>query len=101
MLDEITHVIRGQDHISNTPKQLLILRRWARSRRSTPTSLDVLGDDGKKLSKRHGAQSVDDFRRQGYIPEALVNFARLGGRTTTRRRSSRARSCSSCSTWRR
>jgi glutamyl-tRNA synthetase len=79
MLDGITHVIRGQDHISNTPKQLLILRALGADPPVYAHVPDVLGDDGKKLSKRHGAQSVDDFRRQGYIPEALVNFlARLG-----------------------
>jgi glutamyl-tRNA synthetase len=79
MLDGITHVIRGQDHISNTPKQLLILRALGAEPPVYAHVPDVLGDDGKKLSKRHGAQSVDDFRRQGYIPEALVNFlARLG-----------------------
>ena len=79
MLDGITHVIRGQDHISNTPKQLLILQALGAEPPVYAHVPDVLGDDGKKLSKRHGAQSVDDFRRQGYIPEALVNFlARLG-----------------------
>jgi glutamyl-tRNA synthetase len=79
MLDGITHVIRGQDHISNTPTQLLILRALGTEPPVYAHVPDVLGDDGKKLSKRHGAQSVDDFRRQGYIPEALVNFlARLG-----------------------
>ena len=79
MLDGITHVIRGQDHISNTPKQLLILLALGAEPPVYAHVPDVLGDDGKKLSKRHGAQSVDDFRRQGYIPEALVNFlARLG-----------------------
>ena len=79
MLDGITHVIRGEDHISNTPKQLLILLALGAEPPVYAHVPDVLGDDGKKLSKRHGAQSVDDFRRQGYIPEALVNFlARLG-----------------------
>ena len=79
MLDGITHVIRGQDHISNTPKQLQILRALGADPPVYAHVPDVLGDDGKKLSKRHGAQSVDDFRREGYIPEALVNFlARLG-----------------------
>jgi len=79
MLDEITHVIRGQDHISNTPKQLQILQALGAEPPVYAHAPDVLGTDGKKLSKRHGAQSVDDFRREGYIPEALVNFlARLG-----------------------
>jgi glutamyl-tRNA synthetase len=79
MLDRITHVIRGQDHISNTPRQLQILRALGAEPPVYAHVPDVLGTDGKKLSKRHGAQSVEDFREQGYIPEALVNFlARLG-----------------------
>ncbi len=79
MLDGITHVIRGQDHVSNTPKQIQILRGLGAELPVYAHVPDVLGTDGKKLSKRHGAQSVDDFREQGYIPEALVNFlARLG-----------------------
>jgi glutamyl-tRNA synthetase len=79
MLDEITHVIRGADHVSNTPKQLQILRALGAEPPVYAHVPDVLGSDGRKLSKRHGAQSVEDFRDQGYIPEALVNFlARLG-----------------------
>jgi glutamyl-tRNA synthetase len=79
MLDEITHVIRGQDHISNTPKQIQILRALGAELPAYAHVPDVLGSDGRKLSKRHGAQSVEDFHEQGYIPEALVNFlARLG-----------------------
>jgi glutamyl-tRNA synthetase len=79
MLDGITHVIRGQDHVSNTPKQLQILRALGHEPPLYAHVPDVLGADGKKLSKRHGAASVDDFRADGYIPEALVNFlARLG-----------------------
>jgi glutamyl-tRNA synthetase len=79
MLDGITHVIRGQDHVSNTPKQIQILQGLGAELPAYAHAPDVLGTDGKKLSKRHGAQSVHDFREQGYIPEALVNFlARLG-----------------------
>jgi glutamyl-tRNA synthetase len=79
MLDEITHVVRGQDHISNTPKQIQILRALGAEPPVYAHAPDVLGPDGKKFSKRHGAQSVEDFRQQGYIPEALINFlARLG-----------------------
>jgi glutamyl-tRNA synthetase len=79
MLDGITHVIRGQDHISNTPRQIQILRALGAELPAYAHVPDVLGPDGKKFSKRHGAQSVEDFRDQGYIPEALVNFlARLG-----------------------
>jgi glutamyl-tRNA synthetase len=79
MLDEITDVIRGQDHVSNTPKQIQVLRALGAEPPAYAHVPDVLGTDGKKLSKRHGAQSVEDFRADGYIPEALVNFlARLG-----------------------
>jgi glutamyl-tRNA synthetase len=79
MLDEITDVIRGPDHVSNTPKQIQILRALGAEPPAYAHVPDVLGTDGKKLSKRHGAQSVEDFRADGYIPEALVNFlARLG-----------------------
>jgi glutamyl-tRNA synthetase len=79
MLDGITHVIRGADHVSNTPKQLQILGALGAEPPVYAHVPDVLGTDGKKLSKRHGAQSVEDFRKEGYIPEALINFlARLG-----------------------
>jgi glutamyl-tRNA synthetase len=72
-------VIRGQDHVSNTPRQIPILRALGAELPAYAHVPDVLGSDGKKLSKRHGAQSVEDFREQGYIPEAVVNFlARLG-----------------------
>jgi glutamyl-tRNA synthetase len=75
----ITHVIRGQDHLSNTPKQLNILRALGHEPPVYAHVPDILGDDGKKLSKRHGAQSVDEFRAAGYIPEALMNFLALLG----------------------
>ncbi|MGE5690169.1 MAG: glutamate--tRNA ligase [Pseudomonadota bacterium] len=79
MDDRITHVIRGVDHVSNTPKQLQILRALGHEPPVYAHAPDLLGDDGKKLSKRHGAQSVDDFRDAGYLPEALVNFLALLG----------------------
>ncbi|HSC93294.1 MAG TPA: glutamate--tRNA ligase [Gaiellaceae bacterium] len=79
MDDAITHVIRGNDHVSNTPKQLNILRALGHEPPVYAHVPDVLGDDGKKLSKRHGAQSVDDFREAGYLPEALLNFLALLG----------------------
>lgn len=79
MLDGITHVIRGGDHVSNTPKQIQILQALGHTPPYYAHVPDVLGEDGKKLSKRHGAQSVDELRAEGYIPEAIVNFlARLG-----------------------
>jgi glutamyl-tRNA synthetase len=79
MDDGITHVIRGVDHVSNTPKQIQILRALGHEPPVYAHAPDILGDDGKKLSKRHGAQSVDDFRAAGYVPEALVNFLALLG----------------------
>src|SRR3954463_7805513 len=79
MDDAITHGIRGNDHVSNTPKQIQILRALGHELPVYAHVPDVLGDDGKKLSKRHGAQSIDEFRKAGYIPEALMNFLALLG----------------------
>jgi glutamyl-tRNA synthetase len=79
MDDRITHVIRGDDHVSNTPKQIQILSALGAELPVYAHVPDVLGDDGKKLSKRHGAQSVDEFREAGYLPEALTNFLALLG----------------------
>ncbi len=78
-LDGITHVIRGDDHISNTPKQILILRALGAEPPLYGHLAMILGPDGKRFSKRHGATSTADFRREGYIPEALVNFLALLG----------------------
>jgi glutamyl-tRNA synthetase len=79
MDDAITHVIRGDDHISNTPKQLQILRALGHEPPVYAHVGSILGTDGKKLSKRHGAVSVDEFRAAGYLPDALVNFLALIG----------------------
>jgi glutamyl-tRNA synthetase len=78
-LDGITHVLRGEDHISNTPKQIQILQALGAPLPEYGHLANILGPDGKKLSKRHGATSVEEFREQGYIPEALVNFLALLG----------------------
>jgi glutamyl-tRNA synthetase len=78
-LDGITHVLRGDDHISNTPRQIQILEALAAPLPEYGHLANILGPDGKKLSKRHGATSVEEFRAQGYIPEALVNFLALLG----------------------
>jgi glutamyl-tRNA synthetase len=78
-LDGITHVIRGQDHISNTPKQLRILEAIGAELPAYGHVPLLNGPDGRKLSKRHGAVKVADFREQGYIPEAFVNFLALLG----------------------
>jgi glutamyl-tRNA synthetase len=75
----ITHVVRGADHYSNTPKQILIQQAMAAP---TPVygHLPLLhGPDGKKLSKRHGATSVQDLRETGYLPEAVLNYLALLG----------------------
>ncbi len=78
-LDGITHVIRGQDHVSNTPKQLQILGAIGADLPAYAHVPLLNGPDGRKLSKRHGAITVEDFRAQGYIPEAFVNFMALLG----------------------
>ncbi len=79
MLDGITHVIRGNDHVSNTPTQINILRALGAELPVYAHVPDVNGNDGKKLSKRHGAVSIDVFRDDGYLPAALMNFLALLG----------------------
>ncbi|HEY8102997.1 MAG TPA: glutamate--tRNA ligase [Gaiellaceae bacterium] len=78
-LDGITHVIRGDDHVSNTPKQILILEALGSELPVYAHVPSVYGEDGKKLSKRHGAVSVDEFRQAGYVAPALMNFLALLG----------------------
>ncbi len=78
-IDGITHVIRAQDHISNTPKQLRILEAMGAELPAYAHVPLLNGPDGRKLSKRHGAITVEEFRAQGYIPEAFVNFLALLG----------------------
>jgi glutamyl-tRNA synthetase len=77
--DGITHVIRAEDHISNTPKQINIISAVGAALPVYAHVPNVNGADGKKLSKRHGATGVDEFRRAGYLPDALVNFLALLG----------------------
>jgi len=79
LLDGITHVIRGQDHVSNTPKQLQILAALGAELPQYAHVPLLNGPDGKKLSKRHGAITVEEFRGAGFIPEALVNYLALLG----------------------
>ena len=78
-LDGITHVIRGDDHISNTPKQIRILQALGAQVPVYAHAPSLLGPDGKKLSKRHGAQSIDELRALGYVAPALFNFLALLG----------------------
>ena len=75
----ITHVIRGDDHLSNTPKQILIYRGLGAVPPVFAHVPMILGPDGKRLSKRHGAASVEAYREEGILPEALVNFLALLG----------------------
>jgi glutamyl-tRNA synthetase len=75
----ITHVVRGDDHVNNTPRQINIFRALGAEPPVFAHVPTVLGEDGHKLSKRHGAVGVMDYEAQGYLPEAMVNFlARLG-----------------------
>ena len=78
-LMEITHVIRGEDHISNTPRQLLMYQALGFTPPQFAHLSLVMGPDHTPLSKRHGATSVMEFRERGYLPEALVNYLALIG----------------------
>jgi glutamyl-tRNA synthetase len=78
-LMEISHVIRGEDHISNTPRQLLLYRALGFTPPQFAHLALVMGPDHTPLSKRHGATSVAEFRLRGYLPEALVNYLALIG----------------------
>src|SRR5512144_1080075 len=78
-LMEITHVIRGEDHISNTPRQLLLYKALGFKPPQFAHLALVMGPDHTPLSKRHGATSVAEFREKGYLPEALVNYLALIG----------------------
>jgi len=76
---EITHVIRGDDHVNNTPRQINLYHAMGKVPPVFAHTPTVLGPDGSKLSKRHGAKSVMEYRDEGYLPEAMINMlARLG-----------------------
>ena len=75
----ITHVVRGDDHISNTPKQVLLYQALGEAVPAFAHVPLILGPDKKRLSKRHGATSVMEYQRLGYLPEAMVNFLALLG----------------------
>src|ERR1043166_4622210 len=76
---DITHVIRGDDHVNNTPRQIHIYRALGAKLPEFAHVPMILGQDGERLSKRHGAVSVMQYRDEGYLPEALINYlARLG-----------------------
>ncbi len=76
---QITHVVRGDDHISNTPKQVLLYRAMNAAVPEFAHVPLILGPDKKRLSKRHGATSVGEYERLGYLPDAMVNFLALLG----------------------
>lgn len=76
---EISHVIRGDDHLSNTPRQILLYDALGYDLPAFAHVPQVLGPDKKKLSKRHGAASVEEFAERGYLPEALFNYLALLG----------------------
>ncbi|HUL74146.1 MAG TPA: glutamate--tRNA ligase [Vicinamibacterales bacterium] len=76
---KITHVVRGDDHISNTPKQILLYQAMRAPLPAFAHVPLILGPDKKRLSKRHGATSVGEYEKQGYLPEAMVNFLALLG----------------------
>jgi glutamyl-tRNA synthetase len=76
---EITHVIRGDDHLSNTPRQILVYEALGHAVPMFAHLSMIWGADGKKLSKRHGATSVEAFRDEGFLPEALLNYLALLG----------------------
>ena len=76
---KITHVVRGDDHISNTPKQILLYRAVGAPEPKFAHLPLILGPDKKRLSKRHGATSVTEYEKQGYLPDAMFNFLSLLG----------------------
>ena len=75
----ITHVVRGDDHISNTPKQVLLYNAFGKPAPAFAHVPLIMGPDKQRLSKRHGATSVTEYQKQGYIPEAMFNFLALLG----------------------
>ena len=75
----VTHILRGEDHISNTPRQILIQEAIGASRPVYAHIPLILGQDRSKLSKRHGATAVSEYRNKGYLPEAMVNYLALLG----------------------
>jgi nondiscriminating glutamyl-tRNA synthetase len=76
---EITHVIRAEEHLSNTPRQIMIYRALGYDIPVFGHISLILGEDHKKMSKRHGATSVEEYKRMGYLPDAVVNYLALLG----------------------
>src|SRR5581483_459238 len=78
-LMEITHIVRGDEHLNNTPEQIQIYRALGFTPPEFAHLSMILGPDGTKLSKRHGATSVLEYRTQGYLPETMRNYLALLG----------------------
>ena len=78
-LMEVTHVIRGEDHLSNTPKQILLYQALGFKPPKFAHLSIIKGPDGQKLSKRHGETSVESYKAKGYLPEAFLNYLALLG----------------------
>ena len=76
---EVTHIIRGDDHISNTPKQMLFYEALGKPLPEFAHMPLMMGADGSKLSKRHGAVAVEEYKKEGFLPEALANYLMLLG----------------------
>ena len=87
----ITHVIRGNDHLNNTPRQIQIYRALDSSLPKFGHVSMILGPDKKKLSKRHGAQSVMEYKKMGYLPQAVVNYLVVWDGLTATKKSSLGR----------
>jgi glutamyl-tRNA synthetase len=79
ILMQITHIIRGEDHLSNTPKQILVYRAFGKNLPFFTHLPMILGSDGKKLSKRHGSISIESYVEDGFLPEAILNYLALLG----------------------
>jgi len=83
-LMDITHVIRGDDHLSNTPRQVQLFDAFGWKNKPVFAHISMIhGPDGARLSKRHGATSIEEFRRMGFMPEALLNYLALLGWSTS------------------
>ena len=83
-LMEVTHVIRGDDHLSNTPRQIQLYDAFGWTKKPIFAHISMIhGPDGSRLSKRHGATSVEEFRRGGFLPEVMLNYLALLGWSTS------------------
>ena len=85
MLMDITHVIRGADHVSNTPKQIMLFEALGKTPPQYAHLSLLIGEDKKPLSKRQSATRVKDFREMGILPEALRNYLGTIGRSVKQR----------------